>query len=169
MECKGCSEPCVVLCSSQADCNKLDIELLYIDIDTCDRCQGSDRALAEAIAELQPILLSLGWKIECKKILIENEAQAELLHFSSSPTIRIDGCDIQPHGNETNCTACGDLCGDEIDCRIWQWRGQQYTEPPKEMLIDAILRSIYQPKQSESQECYQLPKNLKRFFAGKTK
>jgi hypothetical protein len=44
---------------------------------------------------------------------------------------------------ESLCESCGDLCGDEVDCRVWIYNGKEYNVPPKAMIIDAILREIY--------------------------
>ena len=64
-----------------------------------------------------------------------------------------------------SCESCGDLCGDNVDCRVWVYQGQEYTVPPKAMIIDAILKEVYNSndKKEEMQE-YILPENLKRFY-----
>ena len=70
---------------------------------------------------------------------------------------------------ESLCKSCGDLCRDEVDCRVWIYNGNEYTVPPKTMIVDAILREVYGGSNSsgidENEERkYQLPENLKRFF-----
>ncbi len=46
-------------------------------------------------------------------------------------------------GKESKCESCGDLCGDDVDCRIWLYQGKEYTSPPPAMIVDAILREVY--------------------------
>lgn len=68
--------------------------------------------------------------------------------------------------NESSCKACGDLCGDDVDCRVWNYEGAEYTEPPKELIINAILKAVYGEKtelENEKAE-YKLPDNLNKFF-----
>lgn len=70
---------------------------------------------------------------------------------------------------ESLCESCGDLCGDEVDCRVWVYKGKEYNVPPKAMIIDAILREVYGNTERKSadevnKKLYQLPENLRRFF-----
>ena len=46
--------------------------------------------------------------------------------------------------------------------------GQEYTEPPPAMIVEAILRHVYgnAPEPAPARR-YELPENLRRFFAGK--
>ena len=94
-------------------------------------------------------------------------AVSQLQHrFASSPTIRVNGRDIQLEGKESKCDSCGDLCGDDVDCRIWLYQGKEYTSPPPAMIIDAILREVYgQPAAAvAASEPFVLPDNLRKFF-----
>ncbi|MCA1674376.1 MAG: hypothetical protein LC799_20035, partial [Actinobacteria bacterium] len=45
--------------------------------------------------------------------------------------------------------------------------GQEYTEPPPAMIVEAILRHVYGtvPEPPPARR-YELPENLRRFFAG---
>jgi hypothetical protein len=66
---------------------------------------------------------------------------------------------------ESLCESCGDLCGDEVDCRVWIYQGKEYSSPPKAMIIEAILKEVYGEK-SEKQEKkeYVIPENLRKFY-----
>lgn len=146
----------------------LTIELLALDLDTCGRCTGTSANLDAAIAEVAAILRQADVEVEVHKVVVRSAAQAEQLRFESSPTIRINGCDIALELRESNCGDCGDLCGCEgqIDCRVWVWRGEEYTEAPKALIVDAILRGYGQawdppPKPARR---FRLPDNLRRFF-----
>lgn len=148
---------------------RLLIEFMYIDLQVCVRCMGTETVLQEAIAEVTSVLKAAGYEIEVRKILITSEKQAETLNFISSPTIRINGQDIQLNAKESLCKSCGDVAGEDIDCRVWSWQGKEYSQPPKAMLVDALLRQVYGGSQPAAQAGRAIPENLKRFFAGKRK
>lgn len=84
-----------------------------------------------------------GIEVVVNKVNVLSEEQAKEYQFVSSPTIRINGCDIQIEVKESPCESCGDLCGDNVDCRVWKYQGEEYTIPPKSMIIEAILKEIY--------------------------
>ncbi|MDD2458517.1 MAG: DUF2703 domain-containing protein [Eubacteriales bacterium] len=143
------------------------IDFLYLDLEVCTRCQGTDDTLDQAVAEVSGILQSAGVDVVINKVNVNTEELANRYQFVSSPTIRIDGRDIAVEVKENQCDSCGDLCGDSVDCRIWTWQGVDYTQPPKAMIIDAILKAVYgSPALAETEEKapYVLPDNLKKFY-----
>lgn len=146
----------------------LEIEFLYLDLNTCERCKATDASLLEAVEELGPVLETLGFRVSVEKVLIKTEEMARQYRFASSPTIRVNGRDICNVVVESNCQACGELCGDDVDCRVFVYEGQQYEEPPKAMIVDGILRCIFGSSKGQ-EESYVLPDNLRRFFGGKDK
>lgn len=124
--------------------------------------------LLEAVNEIEPVLKAAGYAIALNKIEIKNEQQAAQHKFLSSPTIRVNGRDICLEVRENNCGCCSDISGDTTDCRVFVYDGIEYEVPPKAMLINAILKAVYaQSPDLAITEPYSLPKNLKRFFAGK--
>lgn len=148
------------------------IEFMYIDLSVCTRCQGADSNLEEAIAEVSRILEATGVGVVVRKIHVQTEGQARELGFVSSPTIRVNGRDIQMDVRESLCQSCGDLCGDEVDCRVWVYQGKEHDSPPKAMIIDAILREVYGGPDRGTEEQPQkgdVPENLKRFFSAMRK
>ena len=109
-----------------------------------------------------------GVEVEVRKVHIRSAAEARAWRFVSSPTVRINGVDIAVELRESSCgsEACVDGCGDHIDCRVWVFGGREYTEPPVELIVDAILRQVYgQPSAPVEDRPYELPDNLQRFFA----
>lgn len=147
---------------------KIEIDFLYLDLSVCTRCRGTDNSLDEAIAEVSKILEATDVDVVVDKINVTSEKQAEALEFESSPTIRVNGRDIQLEIRESLCESCGDLCGDEVDCRVWVYHGKEYTVPPKAMIIEAILREVYGNPRDEKdviKKAYRLPDNLRKFFA----
>ncbi|MCL6479528.1 MAG: DUF2703 domain-containing protein [Peptococcaceae bacterium] len=158
--------------SRQAGRRRLDIEFMYLDLSVCTRCQGTETSLEEAVSEAARVLEAAGVEVSVRKIHVQSEEQALELGFVSSPTIRVNGRDIQLEVRENLCESCGDLCGDNVDCRVWVYQGKEYTTPPKAMIIDAILREVYgapagAPQGPSRMEA--LPENLKRFFTAMRK
>lgn len=147
---------------------KVLVEYLYLDLQACDRCIGTDDALDEVMTVLEPALQLAGYKVEYKKIEIETEEMAKQHKFLSSPTIRVNGQDICVSVKENNCGCCSEISGTDVDCRVFEYNGETFEVPPKEMLADAILKTVFGHEGSE-RSCggYQLPENLKRFFEGK--
>lgn len=151
----------------------INIELLAIDLSICSRCTGSLSNLEQAIAILDPVFASIGTKIEFHKILVESEAQARQLQFVSSPTIRVNGQDIILETTESHCGDCSEISGSQegTACRTWLYQGESHTEAPVGMIVDAVLRKIYQ---NESQipavaNPIAVPQNLQQFFQAKLK
>jgi hypothetical protein len=149
---------------------KLIIDFLYLDLTTCTRCRGTDRSLDAGLAAASDILTAAGVEVEVRKIHIQSSAQARAWRFVSSPTIRINGSDIAWELRESSCgsEACVDGCGDHVACRVWVFGNREYTEPPVELVVDAVLRHVYGPAIEHVEDRpYQLPENLHRFFAGR--
>lgn len=119
------------------------------------------------MSEIIRVLEAAGNEVIVNKINVNTEELAIKHKFVSSPTIRVNGCDIQTDVKETLCESCGDLCGDDVDCRVWVYEGNEYTVPPKGMIIESILKAIYGGKVGlpVSEQEYTLPENLKRFYA----
>jgi hypothetical protein len=148
----------------------LRIDFLFLDLATCTRCRGADRSLAAALEVARDVLTAAGAEVEVNKIRVESAAQARELGLVSSPTIRVNGRDIAHELRESPCgsEACTDGGGEATDCRVWVHRGREHTEPPVEMILDAILREVYAgPAVQRERAPYELPENLERFFTAK--
>jgi len=162
----------ITVAEAQRSPRKLQIDFLFLDLTTCTRCRGTDRSLSEALTVVADVLQAAGIEAEVHKVHVASEELARAWHFVSSPTIRVNGADIALELRESSCgsEACTDGCGDDIDCRVWVHNGQDYTEPPPEMIVDAILRRVYgapvEPAKPPTRR-YEMPENLGRFFAGK--
>ena len=147
------------------------IEYLYLDLDTCDRCVGTDAVLEDVIVELTPALELAGYSVSYSKIKIDNEELAVQHRFVSSPTIRINGRDICDEVKESDCGCCGEISGTQVDCRVFEYEGKLYEVPPKAMLAETILRNAFSDAESCNCGCgcYEVPDNLRNFFEGKAK
>jgi len=150
---------------------QIKVDYLYIDLNVCNRCLGTDTALYEAIRDTGQILETSGIELTLTKTLVETEEQAAELGFFTSPTIRINGRDIQKDIKESICESCSDVCGDsDIDCREWEYQGKIYNVAPKGLIVDAILGEVYGGKKPVPEDSHKIPiekvpANLKKFFA----
>lgn len=166
--CCSCKSGC---CSVKKSTKDIVIDFLYLDLTICERCKGTENNLDEAINEVSGVLKSAGYNTTVNKINITSKELANKYMFLSSPTIRINGKDIVVELKESLCENCGDLCGENVDCRVWTYEGVDYTEPPKELIINTILKEIYSAKKiiEIKKDEYKLPHNLEVFFEGKNK
>lgn len=155
-------------CCALAAKKKITIDFLYLDLTVCERCQGAESNLDKAVVEASKVLEAAGFNLQVNKVNIISEELAVKYKLISSPTIRINGRDIDLNAKETECKECGDLCGDNVACRVWEYEGKEYTEPPKAMIINAIMREVYGAPGDETTNSneYTLPDNLKTFFRG---
>lgn len=148
---------------------RLDIDFMYLDLSICTRCQGTESSLEEAVSEVGKILEAIGVQVVVQKTHVKSEVQAAELGFVISPTIRVNGRDIQMNFRESRCESCGTLCDCEggVSCREWEYQGQWYAVPPKGLIIEAILKEVYggvKEKRKVSHRAERVPDNLKLFF-----
>lgn len=147
---------------------KVLVEYRYLDLKTCNRCIGTDIVLDEVMVKLTPALELAGCSVEYHKVEMATAEIARQYKFLSSPTIRVNGQDICQTVTETSCGCCSEISDTNVDCRVFEYNGEIYEIPPKEMLADAILRSVFgMPEGSCSCDSYKLPDNLATFFEGK--
>ncbi len=125
--------------------HKVRVEYLYLDLHTCDRCIGTDHVLDEVMMTITPALRIAGFEVEYRKIEMETEELAERHRFLSSPTIRVNGRDICQSVAENSCGCCSEISGSNVDCRVFEYHGERYEVPPKEMLAAAILQTVALP------------------------
>jgi hypothetical protein len=152
----------------------VEVDFLYLDLTTCSRCRASDDALDAAVEILRPVLDSLGTGVEVRKTLVETEEQARALGFVSSPTILVNGRDIAGDLVESSCSECGELsgCEGEVDCRVWDYRGERHTKAPTGLIVEAILAEVGPSSTTRSEKTPEVlsfvdtPENLRRFFVG---
>jgi hypothetical protein len=147
------------------------INFLYLDLDVCTRCIDTNANLEAALSEVAQLLRAADIAVSMTKTLVQAEEQARALGFVSSPTIRLNGKDIALVFRESRCESCESYaCNGTVNCPVWVFQGQKYTEAPKAMIIDAILREVYagQPGSTPAVVPFEdVPENLKRFFSDK--
>ena len=156
----------------------LTVDFLYLDLETCERCRGTERALDAALEEIAGVLETLSVEVAVRKIHVADEAAARRTELEVSPTVRIDGRDVQPEYTTSacDCRPGGDCCGDGdrsddtpvVSCRDWRYRGETHSRPPVALLLEELLRAALAERESadghDVTDQYRLPENLQRFF-----
>lgn len=162
----------------------LEIDFLYLDEIDCEPCGNTSYALTEAIDLVKSPLKTMGIATKVKKIHVENPKIAIAEKFLSSPTIRVNGKDIDPAQTENDCPSCGTLAGDSIsvDCRTWHWQDEVFNSAPVGKIVEEIMAAAVLLSAGggnccvetccsdgdisavEDQTEFVLPDNLKTFF-----
>ena len=119
------------------------VEYLYLDLQSCERCIGTDNVLDEVMEVLTPALEMAGYDVTYIKTEVETAEQAIDLRFEASPTVRVNGQDICMTVAENHCGCCSEISNSDVDCRVFEYNGQTYEVPPHEMLADAVLRGVF--------------------------
>lgn len=151
---------------------RLNIELLVIDLESCARCVPTGEQVRNAIELVAPAAEAQGIGLTYREIVVQTAEEAKARALLSSPTIRINGRDIDQDIRESECESCGDLTDNDVsvDCREWHYRGQVYSAAPLpllvEKLMDAMLRLDEMPPVTP-EPLAELPENLVRYFANK--
>lgn len=152
------------------------VDFLFLDREVCERCGDAETSIHAALDWTAELLDDLGVGVVLRYVHVESEAHARQTSFEISPTIRIDGRDVQPEYVSSPCEPCGERCGcgegfdDDtfIECRSWLFRGEEYETPPVEFLVEELLRAgLESPRPgggSRGDGHYRLPENLRRFF-----
>jgi len=119
------------------------IQLLYI-LD-CAWCLKTKQIIKESLKDL-------GIKATVEETLIDSDRKAKKYKFLGSPTVRINGKDIQEEINKGRCEPCEKLSkikGTEFvkqeckcGCRIYFYKNKKYPYPPKTMIKESIKNSL---------------------------
>jgi hypothetical protein len=151
----------------------VEVELLAIDLATCTRCTGTLANIERAIEQVRQVAASIGTTLRLRKTLITSEAEARAHWFWSSPTIRIDGRDLTFDTRESRCDSCSELCGCDqgTSCRVWSYRGEEHTEAPVGLIVEALLAELAGGGRPGHPTVpagdFTVPENLRRFFAAR--
>ncbi len=93
-------------------------------------CPSWERAITELRQEMAAVGLDPD-SLEVREVASEDVAERE--EFTGSPTIRIDGADVQPPGDEPA----------GLTCRVYRLRDGRYSPlPDRENLRDALTVAI---------------------------
>lgn len=149
----------------------LNVDLLVIDLNICQRCVPTGDQLKIAVHLLTPVADALGIELRHREVVVQTPEQAKENALLSSPTIRLNGRDVVQDIQESKCESCGDLTNNNtsVDCREWHYHGKVYSTAPLPLLIESIMDAILNmdtpPVVPSPLE--ELPENLQRYFNNK--
>jgi hypothetical protein len=149
---------------------RIEIDFLYLDLEVCSPCQSTESNIEAALSEVAGILQAIGVEVQVNKTQVHSLEQAVSLGFLSSPTLRINGHDLQLDFKENYCATCSQVSGTRTDCRVWLYQGEEYSAPPKAMIIEAVLHEVYGGSQLDAAKIVRPEsalENLARFFESK--
>lgn len=93
----------------------------------------------EAWQRLQQVLADLGVTAEVERIEVRTDAEAEALAFRGSPTLRVNGADIDPRAAELPA---------RLTCRLYRTdEGRPSPLPPESLIRRAVLAAQGRPEQ----------------------
>ena len=116
------------------------VEFLYLDRGTCERCRMTEAAVEAALAAVRPVLAVVGVGVILDRVHVDSAATAERVALEVSPTVRVDGRDVQPEFETTGCD-CGGT--ETVPCRAWRHGDRVRERPPVSLITDAVLRAAY--------------------------
>ena len=172
-------------CCSQSNSNDnrntgtsdLLVQFLFLDEDVCKPCSGTAQALDEAVEITSAPLAAMGINLKVEKVHVVDKEEAVAQKLLTSPTIRINGNDIDPALTEGECGTCGDLAGGTttVNCRTWEWRGEFYQNAPVGKIVEAIMDAAVSTTKKQTACCsgevteddYIIPENLEAFFVAR--
>lgn len=105
------------------------IEVLYVS--ECPNHPSVMKTISEVLRES-------GLPEDISEIKVSDLDHAIALEFPGSPTIRIDGTDVQPDLPQANSYG--------LTCRIYMVDGKRQGVPPRDWIRDAIMRASFEKR-----------------------
>lgn len=167
----GCECDCKTETISAPARREMKLEFLYLDEAACEPCGATSANMEEAVKAAQGPLEAMGVNLRIEKKHITSREVAVAERLLSSPTIRVDGVDIDPAVTEDDCPSCGTLAGDDtkVDCRVWHWRGEVFPAAPVGKIVESLMVAVTREPEMLEAGDFTLPENLQRFFVSKEK
>lgn len=87
----------------------------------------------EFLRDLREALSEANVQYEIEEITLASDEEAAQHKVLGVPTVRINGVDVDPNFEDKGVyrAAC---------TRIYKWKGQMFTYPPREMVMEALKR-----------------------------
>ncbi len=137
---------------------KILVEFLYFDQSHCLRCQMSEQSLEASLNHLKEAIQEVGLEVDLRKTPITYKKEARTKGFITSPTIKINGRDIEeilhgkPRQTKSYCGSCSTFCGEDTECRTFLYDGKTYQYIPRKMIVEAIKKLFPDTLNSKEEE-----------------
>ncbi len=103
------------------------MDIAILTFNACPNREPTQRLLEHTLAEL-------GLNVPVRVVDINDVEQAEQHHFLGSPTIQINGRDIEVGRRSDEAS---------FSCRVYKTPNKSSGIPPKDMLVQAIYEAQY--------------------------
>jgi len=137
---------------------KIIVEFLYFDQSHCLRCQMSEKSLEASLNHLKEAIQEVELEVELRKVPLTFEEEAQKKGFTTSPTIKINGKDVEeiihgePRQTKSYCGSCSTFCGEDTECRTFSYDGKTYQYIPRKMIVEAIRKLYLDTLDSKEEE-----------------
>jgi hypothetical protein len=101
------------------------MDIAVLTFEGCPNAQPTAQLVQQTVREL-------GIEAEVKKISVHDQGEAEKLHFLGSPTVQINGRDVEVARRADAAS---------FSCRIYKTSAGNSGVPPKELIGAAILEA----------------------------
>jgi len=147
------------------DRRTLNVFVLEVDMSAagktgCSSCNATLGRVREAVDLIPPVFDSVGVELDIAELRVGDLTQARALGLRASPMVRIGGIDLYPEHQVRTPDSSGWLDTD----RVWRWNGRAFDQPPRGMLIDALLRAYAQGAQTTPSGPAELVPYLRQFL-----
>lgn len=144
--------------TSKSDNKTLTIELFKVDmsskgLSTCSACDKIKGNLNESVTSVESLLAELGFQVKIQETIVKTESEAQKYDLVASPTIQVGSFRYHPDHKGL---------GEE---KRWKWNGHVFSFPPKEVLIEVILRGFLGEKKEN--EYPEITPYVEQFFTDK--
>jgi hypothetical protein len=101
------------------------VEIRVLTFEGCPNCDATATLVQQVVSEL-------GLDVTVDHVQVQDESDAEAKGFFGSPSVQIDGRDIEPerHGGVPT-----------FGCRLYVHEGRRSGVPPKELIAGAIQKA----------------------------
>ncbi len=101
------------------------MEIRVFTFDDCPSCGAAHDLVRDTLQDLRI-------KADVKAVNVTNERQAKRYRFLGSPTIQVDGLDIEPARRNDRAS---------MACRLYRTPGGMAGVPPKDLLREALTEA----------------------------
>ena len=114
------------------------IDILYFD--SCPGWRAAEQRVRQVL-----IQAGLDGAVAVRLVPVETEEDAQAHRFLGSPTVRVDGDDIDPAAAQ--CTAFG------LQCRLYDSKGRLGGLPPTNLIRSALGLELFDSDTTEAAAC----------------
>lgn len=106
------------------------MEITVLSFEGCPNAEPAIQLVRQTVREL-------GLDFPVKSVVVRDPQEAEKMHFLGSPSVQINGLDIEA-GRRSDAAS--------FSCRLYPTPAGDLGVPPKQMIVDAIYEAQARPR-----------------------